>query len=75
MDTPEDTPISDAMWHFECRNALASAKIEGFEPDEAFMQLWQRFVDREITNDEFHRIVNERAQEEDSAATASRAVA
>jgi DNA invertase Pin-like site-specific DNA recombinase len=77
MDTPEDTPGSDAMWRFECRNALANVKIEGFEPDEAFMQLWQQVVDHEITDDEFLRIVIERAQAKDRAtiAAASRAVA
>jgi hypothetical protein len=77
MDTPEDTPGSDAMWRFECRNALANVKIEGFEPDEAFMQLWRQVVDHEITDDEFLRIVIEHAQTKDRAIVpaASRAVA
>jgi hypothetical protein len=75
MGTIKDAP--GAMWNFECENALASARIEGFEPDEAFMRLWWQRVDCKITGDEFIRIVIRQAQEEDRAisAAAARAVA
>ncbi|MDR2365048.1 MAG: antitoxin VbhA family protein [Zoogloeaceae bacterium] len=73
MDTPANTPGSNAMWRFECENALANVKIEGFEPDEAFMQLWRQSVEHKITDDEFLRIVIERAQAKDCATAASRA--
>jgi len=42
-------------------NALASAVIEGFVPDQAFMALWDQLSAGEISQEEYHAIITKRA--------------
>jgi hypothetical protein len=54
------------MSHREAaRQALASAQLEGFEPTEEEMQLWEDYADEKISGEEYRRISIERAQEYD----------
>jgi hypothetical protein len=37
----------------EADNALAIVMLEGFKPDEEFMERWNRLINDEITHEEF----------------------
>jgi hypothetical protein len=43
------------------QQALASARIEGFEPGNEFLQDLDRLVKGEISHEEMTRIINDRA--------------
>jgi hypothetical protein len=45
------------------KQALASAMLEGFKPTPEDLELWEKFVNEEISGDEYRRIVLERARE------------
>ncbi|MDR3298803.1 MAG: hypothetical protein LBU43_02070 [Candidatus Accumulibacter sp.] len=54
------------MSHREAaRQALADARLEGFEPTEEEMQLWEDYADEKISGEEYRRISIERAREYD----------
>jgi hypothetical protein len=46
-------------------NALANNMLEGFEPDEEWLALWDSYVRGDITGDEYLQKVIAEAQEED----------
>jgi hypothetical protein len=46
-------------------NALADAILEGYEPDEADLDLWDRYVRGEVSGEEYMRIVIAEAKEEE----------
>ncbi|MDR0233405.1 MAG: hypothetical protein LBI31_01120 [Zoogloeaceae bacterium] len=48
---------------FAAKLAWANAKLEGFEPTQEQTELMERFVNEEISGDEYLRIVVERARE------------
>jgi hypothetical protein len=61
------------MSHKEAaRQSLASARLEGFEPTEEEMKLWEAYADEQISGDEYCRItlerIQKRAQERDKIA-------
>ncbi len=63
--------IEQRRW--DMQQAIANARIEGFEPDAEFLALMDRLVRDEITHDEAAAIILERARAEDRRATERRA--
>jgi hypothetical protein len=49
-------------------NALASSILEGYEPTEADLDLWDRYVRGEVSGEEYMRIVIAEAKEEERQA-------
>jgi hypothetical protein len=57
------------MSHKEAtRQALADARIEGYEPTAEDMKLWDAVADGTLSCDDCRRIATERAQERDKIA-------
>ena len=50
---------------YGAKQAIASACIEGFEPDPVSMADWDKLVREEITSEEFRRRVFARAVDDD----------
>jgi hypothetical protein len=42
---------------YAAKQAIASACIEGFEPDDEFLNNWNSFVKEEITGDEMRQCI------------------
>ncbi|MDR0588842.1 MAG: antitoxin VbhA family protein [Burkholderiales bacterium] len=54
-----DRSYENAQWQIACDNALADARLEGYEPTSEELSLWNEFVEHKITGDELQeRVLN-----------------
>lgn len=60
--------LSEAERRYSMDQALADARLEGYEPDAGFLELAARVVRNELTHEQAIAIIREKALAKDRAA-------